>query len=442
MNGYTFILTFLISVGAEEICRQLLLELSEIGDINHIIHHSLGITALVPDCKPAVALKETSSAIVEFHKNANSISKQVLEAKLHATVDMFSELNFFGKESHALARILRVLGGITRPVLSKTTPSGCRNAHRYKASTMANLESNSERFSDKYILFPIASRMRDIGISRNRCPEDTLVSKLSIARSIVQLAGLEQTYPLLRKIESELKQFGLVHLLSVSQPVLHILESLLIVVHNPIDQTAFLYSENLHTSHPVRNLKKFENEAAAVVSKLNSAVGSWRIDKDLRREFLFFQSVNTDWFERFREGWGLNLTAALVGLRNRLDRTCPSSDCEDSLFENFSQNYLNNSIQIPVGETIGFGIDLLARADPRCTLLISAAFTLVQDGLVRAVTQKKNSNENITKTILNVDAGMLMEMAWQTIAGERLSELLTNKHVPIFELMHLTWLHA
>ena len=73
----------------------------------------------------------------------------------------------------------------------------------------------------------------------------------------------------------------------------------------------------------------------------------------------------------------------------------------------------------------------LITVHPDCTVSIAASFALAQDALVRV---DSKSNDQVFKN----DLAMLMEMEWQTIAGEKFDFLLFNE-IQLFRLMQVTW---
>ena len=380
------------------------------------------------------AIARVSETILAVHHNRALINSDYLGSQLTG-IRLLETLESL--EGYVQVRLLRILSLMTRPVLSRITKSGCQNSHRYKASTISSLEANYTDFFSVASFFPIASRIRDISISRARCPEDTLISFMSVSRSILQVdLSTETRKSLFTEIGRSSLQIGLVRLLSVQQPVLDVLESLLLIVHNPhVEELVYVHGR-LQRESVVFGFDCGDTntcEVANVVTSLKSFNGT-DIDKELRNEFMFIQSINSNWFSYLRnKGWGQRLVEALQSLKGQQERL--DYHCEVATFV---REYISNSSQFSVGEVVAFGMQLLANVDTKCTVAIATAFSLIQDGLIRALLSKHTS-EKFKSEVLSLDAGMLMEMAWQTIAGDRLSDLVSSD-IPLFELMNTTWL--
>ena len=416
-------------------------------DKNMLLQYGLTLGKLIEKTtskhEPALlAVVEVSESIAQLVRNPKGgLSDHLITATIFSTSDHIKNIvNDFSYQP--LLRLLSILSHTLRSSGYKK-PSPCSGSHRYKSSSIASLESQWDTVHENPNYFmPVSGAMRDIGISRSRCPEDTLVSTIMITRSLAQLGGTKIVDPLMDHIASTISGLGLHALLGISQPVFDALISLSNVLHG--SRGAF---ESTDSGKPGRvTLSEFDCsnsdcEVERVVKKLESVSPAMQsIDRELRKEFLFLQSVNANWWKPWNDLWGLRITQGLSRISHNIrardsvgvDAKCDEGYCKIDNSQ-FLDILLTNSSLVPIGEIAKFGIELLADIDPRCTVAIATGFTLVQLALTRTA-----RSHSVNPDILASDAGMLMEMAWQTIAGDRLNDLLHNE-IPLFDLMSLTW---
>jgi hypothetical protein len=437
MNGLLILMIFQ-AFGSRPECLEILSKLDKVEDMNQLVQIGFGLHGSNPQCPIARGIAEVASVILTVHNDSSKISVTFLEYNLNQSSGVLSNPSLWEEGWIGFTRLLRVLGSFTRPVLSRSTVSGCRNSHRYKASAITAFEKQGSLYLDPSAVFPIASRIRDIGISRTRCPEDTFVSVLSVARSMTQLVQKEELRGFLQYIGEQLTHIGIARLLGIQQPVLEMLEAL--ARSRYLAGTTYVLPFSHNQLHRQIILTEFDSEAQTVVSHFKNNLNSTNIDKDFRKDFLFLQSINAGWFEAFRSGWGKKITGNLSALRKRQkvalesdhSRFPSGQECGSTVV---ADSCLRASTTFSIGDSLRYGVELLASVDTRCNVEISSAFVMIQRALMQALAGR---NDPLSEALFKEDAGMLMEMAWQTIAGDRLSDLIHHE-VPIFELMYTTW---
>jgi hypothetical protein len=328
----------------------------------------------------------------------------------------FTHLHDLVRFCGPLLKIFRFFSKTVRPVLSKRPEfkTGCSVAYRHRSSGIKTLESG---FTDSEIV-QIGQYIRDIGISRDRCLEDTLVSWILTVRTLVQL-GAELDSDLLTPVVDKIVGMESGKVFGISQPLIDALERLNAVVGSGRDQPLVV----IHSTGS--RVKYFDSEKQNVLQTLLSQETVF-IEKKFRKEWMFFQSVNANWWEWLREDrWGFRLTRALADLSiKHRQSNCLNSCCYTPKLKTFLSRYLEDSATVSEGRVLSEGIELLATVDPRCSILIAVSFGLVLDALVR--------------TSPSSDGGLLLETMWQTIAGEKFTSLVSSE-IPLFELMNLTW---
>jgi hypothetical protein len=87
-----------------------------------------------------------------------------------------------------------------------------------------------------------------------------------------------------------------------------------------------------------------------------------------------------------------------------------------------------------LSEKVVFAISNLMKVPTDCSIALSALTAIMMDVLV----QSNGASAKVYDAIREEDIGELLEISWQTIAGERFDVLLSTP-VPLFALMNLTW---
>ena len=170
-------------------------------------------------------------------------------------------------------------------------------------------------------------------------------------------------------------------------------------------------------------------EILRIIERLDNFTEFDQIDKKLKKEFLFIQSINSNWVPTLARGHGIRLIQALSQLgkrfrQGRVLRTCHHGDNLEFI------DYLNNFQKLKenrnIDEILYFAISNLISISSKCPIYTAAAYSLfIYSTRVADRTGLVSVNE-------------LIEFEFQTIAGEKLSALLAYD-VDIFGLMEIHW---
>ena len=328
--------------------------------------------------------------------------------------------------------------------------TACAVSYRYKSSTLSAVESQWNLFSQTSALFPIASRVRDISITRDRCVEDSALSILSIIRSVKQLTAPELLGSELYTFISNLlrDKIGAFKLFGIKQPILDLVLAISIVSHSTHSlQYAFPATKKRRVStSPVFGFDCDNNEqrceVQTVIDSFTEKVSLPLAEgkgSDLhhlfRNEFQFLQSVNANWFKPLSIGWGSKLSSALIGLANStVAPRAGDNRCHENELKTFME-YVINTDDNSTGKKLAFAISELFTVPGDCSIALSAITFLIMDVLVQI---SSKTDTPLPEPFREDDIGELLEIGWQTIAGERFDVLLSSP-VPMFHLMKMTW---
>ena len=317
--------------------------------------------------------------------------------------------------------------------------TSCAVSYRFRSSTLLSLESQWASYLNSTHVFPISSRVRDISITRDRCREDSTLSVLSILRSVKQISRVEELSELYSYLSDSLRSIGILRLFGVKQPLW---ELVFAVALTPCSQSAKIlrYVSPLKrkvgsSNSPVfgfdceREPKK-NCEVEAVISAFSSsyALGEFKY----RKEFQFLQSVNANWLPYLHSGYGKRITASLIELAKgpTVVHSQPSIRCKEDELKSFLDNsYEEKSL----GSRLVLSLRTLMTLPTDCSISLSAANAIIMDALVEVFVRDEFPIE-----IYREDVGELLEISWQTVAGEKFHDLLSSP-VPLFTLMDRTW---
>ena len=325
-----------------------------------------------------------------------------------------SALSFLG------STLFERLGSSHSLLRPSCTPSG-----RYVSSFLKSWNLQNSEWNDPKMVFPISPRIRDLSITRIKCVEDSLVSILSLLRSFTQVKGTE--LDMSHSVEMMMKSISMIKLLGGKWPIIDLLisidkvamDELILAPSIAVVRQTHASSKWVATAPPIWG---FPKEGDANPSLVETLIQNLRDGRKLNRtERLFFQSINANWFEIFESKWGLLLTDALSVRRN-------VSDCLESVCRPTPSACPSVSSSVPVSLRVETGIDILMNAPPDCTVALAAAYVFIHHGFL-----------GTKSTILKSDLSTLLELAWQTIAGEDIESVINNE-IPLFEIMHQMWL--
>ena len=458
--------------------RPVMDQLSNITDPQRIFQLGVAVKEQFPNlvrvdrprfCPVLVFLVELVDMVILL--NSNDVSTQAINlpfinANLNTTVGLFADPTFVsdllsrqqGSFALSLMTAIRLVASFLRPRVANNPDfaTGCAVSYRYKSSSITAVETQWDNLIRYGQVFPIASRMRDLSISRIRCIEDSIVGIASVARSLKITTSpaaddLTAMYSLIHSLMGQAGGIG--KLLGASQPVVDMLFAIVSVGHS-LGDIAYIdpIVKNRKSHYSTKQLKSsapvfgFNCDASATTNlcEVSRVVESFTVSnfkpKEMpsrfRSEFNFLQSINANWFTSLlKDAWGYRIVSALVSVRERTQSTpMYRTECTDAEFTTFVSRYVDDAdfraTQQP-SELVAMAIRNLITVHPDCTVSIAASFALAQDALVRV---DSKSNDQVFKN----DLAMLMEMEWQTIAGEKFDFLLFNE-IQLFRLMQVTW---
>ena len=312
--------------------------------------------------------------------------------------------------------------------------STCAVSHRYMSSTISAWMNFREQFLNPNLVFPISSRIRDLTITRNRCIEETAVTIFSIARSFEQIASGQSVNGIVAIVDDlMIASGGLARMIRVKEPVIEIA----VLLGNGND------GERRHLELIVPHGGAQVKDRRVIGFDLNiveDILGGMK--KFGRKEFLFFQSINANWFDLLvKDDVGFKLMNVLVNMRSNMARRNGVGTCMDEKFSNFLRVYVQSGgVSDSAEHVIAQGLETLIQVQPECSMYIATAIALIQDGFTRVLLESQDGGvlNDFQQDMFYNDLSNLMEMEWQTIAGEKMEWILGHE-LPIFELMRITW---
>ncbi|KAF4716968.1 hypothetical protein FOZ63_020945, partial [Perkinsus olseni] len=107
------------------------------------------------------------------------------------------------------------------------------------------------------------------------------------------------------------------------------------------------------------------------------------------------------------------------------------------------------STELPAGDegissSLPEAMSLVGSVSPDCGVAVATALQLALNHYVAILVRlghplkAPNATHPLATQALNEDVSGLVEVIWQTVAGEKLAEVLSNE-LPLFELMRLQW---
>lgn len=413
--------------------------------IEQLLQYGLSLRSLqdvVTECPITAVIDEISYVIVAIHndqkliQSTDSLSKKIVKTRIFLSDFENFKSVLSEKAGLVLVRLLGLLSTVVKRAAGSLPAfkSGCTVAHRYKSSAIAAIEKNWDNLAIPNSVFPIASRVRDLSISKTRCLEDSLVSVVSAARSYYQLNGddLEKMKYLIWQLLVE--QISVEKSLGVKQPVFKAIESLVLVLTGALERPVALVSESLkkeRSKAPVFGFDCESNQHCEVeqVLKAIATVDVGSVNKSLRREHMFLQSINANWWPELRKGYGFRIASVLADLSERLPKKSPKQICQDKDFVAFVTDVIAGNVRKEA--MLAEGLRSVIETDEECTVEIAASFALIQLSLTSGTEDG----------VVGADfASGVMEMVWQTVAGDKLDAVLANS-LRLFDIMKLTWSH-
>ena len=374
-----------------------------------------------------------------------------------------NEQMLLGKSSMGVLTSLSLLGTVVRARLDSNHPlllPSCSASNRYVSSAQTTWEQQPFAWKDSGSVFPIAARVRDLWISRSRCVEDSTVSLVSLVRSLRQV-NLHASKHVESLLEIFILQIPPIRLLGGKWPIVDMLVAMhaagfstdgdLRLIAPPVRPTWHASSKLKHSGAPlfgfdcpdgrVEMLVKTAGathppalcEAEAVIKFFTSHLNP--SGPESRKAHLYLQSINANWFPDMAKGWGYLISKALIREVNlevkNLEENLECKGAES--FIAFVHEYLARPTE--PGIAISAGLRAVMEIHPDCTVIISAAFTLIHDAWLRLLSGGSWEFETSVRT---ADLAQLLEVAWQSVAGEKLDVLLHHP-VGLFALMHAMW---
>lgn len=428
-------------------------------DANKIVQFAFGLNNQFPTVIESDPFFQSLLELSAFLVDPPLKNEDFEPLRLKHTIRFLESQNvlesILSNNSGSFSQFLSLLRLVSLHVKTITSYQGifktaCAVSYRYKSSTLTAIEAQWNLFTQTYALFPISSRIRDISITRDRCVEDSALSILSILRSVKQITAPEllgnELYTFIANLLRE--KIGAFKLFGIKQPILDLVFATSIVSHSTSAlQYAFPATKKRRVStSPVFGFDCFNNarrcEVQTVVDSLNRNV-SFPLTADkgsdlhhlFRNEFQFLQSVNANWFKPLSTGWGSKLSSALIGLANSTATPRAGDDrCHENELQTFME-FVITTDENSSGKQLAFAISKLMSVPADCSIAISATSFLIMDVLVQMSTK---TGTPLPEPFREDDIGELLEIGWQTIAGERFDVLLSSP-VPLFSLMKLTW---
>ncbi|KAF4684372.1 hypothetical protein FOZ60_007923 [Perkinsus olseni] len=373
--------------------------------------------------------------------------------------------------------------------------------HRAVATVAAEVHVGELRFSvPSYVgssLLPLGATLRDLTISSRHCPPETATAIVSTARGWLQLGGSEEgVLGFLEVAEGWVARENPFRLLAMSSPYFEYVHAVLVALHQQALLPARLLPPRPGAAKRgpstvdrsmgfdcggVVEARRIQNEfleamvgnstpswpqspggrgceIASVIALLAHlpADGVASVDRTHLASWHYLQSVNSQWWRPLKSGWGLLLANALADLHaralqaglepRRLPKHCKSSPAVARL-RDLSAAYL--STEPPAGDegissSLPEAMSLVGSVSPDCSVAVATALQLALNHYVAILVRlghplkAPNATHPLATQALNEDVSGLVEVIWQTVAGEKLAEVLSNE-LPLFELMRLQW---
>ena len=172
------------------------------------------------------------------------------------------------------------------------------------------------------------------------------------------------------------------------------------------------------------------------------------LNRKLSGPWILLQSVNANWHYDLVD-WGEAISVSLreshtaaisAGLQpNRWPLYCKTSEVKQYR-EWLSDEYLVRTSSSAVNDdewearAVANSIEFLASIHPDCSVELATAYAAVSDSFIRMLYKDKA----LLRDVLQRDLSSIVETIWQTIAGEKLLDVIANP-MPLFELMARYW---
>ncbi|KAF4677082.1 hypothetical protein FOL47_003533 [Perkinsus chesapeaki] len=367
--------------------------------------------------------------------------------------------------------------------------------HRATATAVADHHTGELRFPvPKQLgssLIPLGYTFRDLTISSRHCPPETATAIVSAARGWLQLGGPGVgVAKFLEVAEGWLARENPFRLLSMSSPYFEFVHAALVADHPQASPLARMLQPRPGTAKRghgagqkvmgfecggvaesrriqiefleamVRNVPPTWSqtgrgcEVASVISKLASLPPQEvpQVDRTHLSSWYFLQSVNSQWWRPLKSGWGLLLSHTFAQLHGeslrlgfkprRLPKHCKGSPAINRLQQLSAASLAGDLLEDY--NSLPEAMSLVASIHPDCSVAIATALQLALNCYVHRLLEygrplkAANATHPLAAEVLTEDASGVVEVIWQTIAGEKLADILSNE-LPLFELMRLQW---
>ncbi|KAF4669029.1 hypothetical protein FOZ61_005165 [Perkinsus olseni] len=362
----------------------------------------------------------------------------------------------------------------------------CAVVHRHRAvaTVAAEVHVGELRFPvPRYVgssLLPLGATLRDLTISSRHCPPETATAIVSTARGWLQLGGSEEgVLGFLEVAEGWVVRENPFRLLAMSSPYFEYVHAALVALRqqpllparllpprpgaakrgsSTVDRSMGFDCGGVVEARQIQN-KFLEDMVGNSVPSWSQSTGSRGCEIasviSLLAHLPTDGSVNSQWWRPLKSGWGLLLANALADLHARaqqagleprqLPKHCKSSPAVARL-RDLSAAYL--STELPAGgesiSSLPEAMSLVGSVSPDCSVAVATALQLALNHYVSILARlghplkAPNATHPLATQALNDDVSGLVEVIWQTVAGEKLAEVLSNE-LPLFELMRLQW---
>ena len=192
-------------------------------------------------------------------------------------------------------------------------------------------------------------------------------------------------------------------------------------------------------------------EAATVIESLIHLIDTdeWPdLSRKYSNEWLYLQSINSNWHEHLVKGWGEATAAVLSILEEKAKKSnlkpkrnpahCNTQETLD--FTNWvSSTYLKNENVklIEAAEFLTKAVSFLISVNPDCSVELAIAYA-VSIEIFADLLSRETVNESFKHKVAAQDLSSVIETIWQTIAGEKLYDVISNK-LPLFRVMQRYW---
>jgi hypothetical protein len=400
----------LVNSDCDVVSHPVLAQISNISDPNMIINYGIALSTQFPDlgCKIVDSIVEVS---VLVRMLVESKTDSVISDKLTKTRHLFTEdFSFLYSHSYLTVSLLTAFKALSNILLSKFSEIkvACSVSFRYKSSTITAIESGD--WNTPNLFFPIGNRIRDILITRDRCIEESLISIISITRSVSLLSPSPELFDLIQSIIS--KKIGFERIFFLRKvPIIDALYGLFVSLSDTPTVAVYYYPPRSISKSVWQQQKSSRrspldifNEIEHVILRFKNSTGDY---KNLKNEHLFLQSINANWLPYLANNThGYRLCDALVQMSSH-----PSYVNPPSMASSLS-GLLTASNEIDIS-----------------TLLAGFNYRLVESVAHLSA---------IRKDVVTEDVSIIMEMEWQTIAGEKLLDLISTSHT-LFQYMKAYW---